>query len=207
MSDAKYLTTPIADVRDDPPRLGSGMTRAGYTKSSGAPTERMIRLEGEKTWRRLRVWQFSNMGTLFVRIKGQPLIVREENIPVRTAQGQFDRLSDDERVAIDLIQQGVTDYDGKLRKLVPSEARRRQLRLLTMRLSSSAHHATIKQAGSRIAYWRRSTRPGDTVPVYVLGTCRRADEGIVGHDLRVRPVRLGKGPYTMVVSPDDVKES
>jgi hypothetical protein len=42
-------------------------------------------------------------------------------------------------------------------------------------------------------------------PVYVLGTTTRADEGIVGHDLRVRPVRLGKGPYTVVVDPDDVR--
>lgn len=59
-----------------------------------------------------------------------------------------------------------------------------------------------------IAYWIRSRGVGgrDAVPVYVLGTCRRADEGIVGHDLRVRPLRLGKGPYTMVVSPDDVEE-
>jgi hypothetical protein len=42
--------------------------------------------------------------------------------------------------------------------------------------------------------------------VYVLGTTTRADEGIVGYDLRVRPVRLGKGPYTTVVDPDDVRE-
>jgi hypothetical protein len=60
----------------------------------------------------------------------------------------------------------------------------------------------------KIAYWIRSRGVGgkDAVPVYVYGTCRRADEGIVGHDLRVRPLRLGKGPYTMVVSPDDVEE-
>lgn len=45
----------------------------------------------------------------------------------------------------------------------------------------------------------------DGEPVYVLGTTTRADEGLVGHDLRVRPVRLGKGPYTTVVAPDDVR--
>lgn len=60
----------------------------------------------------------------------------------------------------------------------------------------------------RIAYWVHTRGRGgrESEPVYVLGTCRRADEGIVGHDLRVRPLRLGKGPYTMVVAPDDVEE-
>jgi hypothetical protein len=60
-----------------------------------------------------------------------------------------------------------------------------------------------------IAYWIRSRRPGnerDSVPIYVLGTTTRADEGIVGYDLRVRPLRLGKGTYTSVVSPDDVED-
>lgn len=72
-----------------------------------------------------------------------------------------------------------------------------------------AAHASKKRA-PRVAYWVRS-RGGprsswDIVPIYVLGTTTRADEGLVGHDLRVRPLRLGKGPYTMVVSPDDVEE-
>lgn len=31
-----YLTTPIAEVRYDPPPPGSGMTREEYTKRSGA---------------------------------------------------------------------------------------------------------------------------------------------------------------------------
>lgn len=76
-------------------------------------------------------------------------------------------------------------------------------------------HATKKASRAkanepRIAYWIRS-RGGprsswDVVPIYVLGTTTRADEGIVGHDLRVRPLRLGKGSYTMVVSPDDVED-
>jgi hypothetical protein len=58
-----------------------------------------------------------------------------------------------------------------------------------------------------IAYWVHTHRGGsrDSEAVYVLGTTTRADEGLVGHDLRVRPVRLGEGDYTMVVSPDDVK--
>lgn len=76
-----YLTTPIVEVRYDPPPPGTGMTREGYTKRSGAPTSRMIRLQGERRWRRLMVWQFSNMGTLFVRLDGKPHVVREEDLP------------------------------------------------------------------------------------------------------------------------------
>ncbi len=76
-----YLTTPIVEVRQDPPPHGSGMTGYGYTKRSGAPTSRMIRLQGEKRWRRLMVWQFSNLGTLFVNLNGKPHVVREEMLP------------------------------------------------------------------------------------------------------------------------------
>lgn len=76
-----YLTTPIVEVRHDPPPRLSGMTREGYTKRSGAPTDLMIRLQGEKRWRRLMVWQFSSLGTMFVRINGVEHVVREEDIP------------------------------------------------------------------------------------------------------------------------------
>ena len=76
-----HLTTPIVEVRHDPPPRGSGMTREGYTKRSGAPTSRMVRLQGEKRWRRLMIWQFSNLGTLFVNLDGKPHVVREEMIP------------------------------------------------------------------------------------------------------------------------------
>lgn len=82
-----YLTTPIAEVRNDPPPRGSGMTSGGYTKRSGAPTARMIRLQGEKRWRRLMVWQFSNLGTMFVNIDGKPHVVREEDIPRESTIG------------------------------------------------------------------------------------------------------------------------
>jgi hypothetical protein len=75
-----YLTTPIVEARNEPPTRGSGMTREGYTKRSGAPTSTMIRLQGEKRWRRLMVWQFSNMGTLFVRLNGVPHVVRQEDV-------------------------------------------------------------------------------------------------------------------------------
>jgi len=76
------------------------------------------------------------------------------------------------------------------------------------KVANGASHAT-KNKYPYIAYWVRSRGPGgerDSVPIYVLGTTTRADEGIVGHDLRVRPLRLGKGPYTVVVSPDDVED-
>ena len=48
-------------------------------------------------------------------------------------------------------------------------------------------------------------QPKDVVEVFTKGRTRRSDEGIVGHDVRVRPTRLGPGPYTMVVSPDDLE--
>lgn len=77
---AQYLTRKIVEVRvTDTPRYG--MTSDGYTINSGAPTSRMIRLEGEKRWRRLMVWQFSNAGTCFVRVGGQPLIVSDSDLP------------------------------------------------------------------------------------------------------------------------------
>lgn len=77
----KYLTTKIVEARRTKTTPRYGMTRDGYTKRSGAPTSTMIRLEGEKRWRRLMVWQFSNAGTCFVRVKGESLIVDETQIP------------------------------------------------------------------------------------------------------------------------------
>ena len=59
-----------------------------------------------------------------------------------------------------------------------------------------------------VAYWIHtySSRHGrEFEPVYVLGTVDRPEEGIVGYDLRARPVRLGEGAYTMVISPEDVR--
>lgn len=77
---SEYLTTKIeAARRTKTPTWG--MTVDGYTKRSGAPTSYMIRLAGETRWRRLMAWQFSNAGTLFVRIKGENMIVNEFDIP------------------------------------------------------------------------------------------------------------------------------
>ncbi len=58
-----------------------GCNKYGYTHKSGAPTSIMIRFADETIWRRLMVWQFSNVGTLFVRMKGKEYIIREHEVP------------------------------------------------------------------------------------------------------------------------------
>jgi hypothetical protein len=102
---------------------------------------------------------------------------------------------------------------GQLRAQTRTDFDRGQVagyeKVLGARGTSSRHHAHRKKY-PYIAYWVR-TRGGsrsswDILPIYVLGTTTRADEGIVGHDLRVRPLHLGKGPYTVVISPDDVED-
>ena len=74
----KYLTTPIVEIKQtETPRYG--MTVDGYTKRSGAPTSYLVRLDGEKRFRRLMCWQFSNAGTCFLRLRGECLVVT--NLP------------------------------------------------------------------------------------------------------------------------------
>lgn len=74
------LTQPIAEARrTDTPRYG--MAADGYTARSGAPTGLLLRLEGEKRWRRLMVLQFSNAGSVFLRIAGEVVHVHEYDIP------------------------------------------------------------------------------------------------------------------------------
>lgn len=85
MSGPQYLTTKIVEAKTVEVDPRHGMTRDGYTKRSGAPSQIMIRLDGEKRFRRLMIWQFSNAGTLFVRIGGECLIVRETDIPTERA--------------------------------------------------------------------------------------------------------------------------
>jgi hypothetical protein len=77
MSGPKYLTKKIVESKESYIDPRPFMTRDGYTKRSGAPTPYLIRLEGEKKWRRLMAWQFSNAGTAFVRVNGESLIVRD----------------------------------------------------------------------------------------------------------------------------------
>lgn len=72
----KYLQKPIVQVKHtETPRYG--VTREGYSVRSGAPSHVMVRLEGERVWRRVFAWCFSNASTLFVRVKGECLIVRD----------------------------------------------------------------------------------------------------------------------------------
>jgi len=78
-----YLTTDISESKwTDRPRWG--ITADGYTKLSGAPTTMLVRLKGESRWRRLMVWQFSNVHCCFLRIKGTTYHVRESSLPVPT---------------------------------------------------------------------------------------------------------------------------
>jgi len=75
-----YLAREIAEAkRTAAPQYG--LTQSGYTLRSGAPTTTMIRLAGEKRWRRMMVWCFSNAGTCFVRIGGVPHIVPSWAVP------------------------------------------------------------------------------------------------------------------------------
>lgn len=61
-----------------------GMTVDGYTYRNGGPTSRLVRLDGEKRWRRLMVLCFSNVGSLFLKIGGERLYVDEFDLPDRT---------------------------------------------------------------------------------------------------------------------------
>lgn len=79
---SKYLDKKIVEMITTDNETRYGMSRDGYTLRSGAPTSKKIRLDGEKIWRRLMVWQFSNAGTCFVKIKGECYIVPEHTLPV-----------------------------------------------------------------------------------------------------------------------------
>jgi len=77
----QYLDKFIEGVRrTDIPRYG--MCVDGYTKQSGAPTCFLLKLEGEKIWRRLMVWCFSNSGTHFLRIKGIEYLMTDTQLHV-----------------------------------------------------------------------------------------------------------------------------
>ena len=81
----KRLTKQIVDARRTA-RPNYGMAVDGYTKRSGAPTSIEIKLKGEKIWRRLMIWQFSNAGTTFVNILGEPHIVDSTEVEVLLAK-------------------------------------------------------------------------------------------------------------------------
>ena len=72
----RYLEKPIYRKRVSIPK-NRRLTAEGYTPREGSPSDWMIRLVGESRWRRVYCWQFSNASTLFVRIGGQPIVIRD----------------------------------------------------------------------------------------------------------------------------------
>lgn len=72
----RYLEKPIDRKRVSIPK-NRRRTADGYTLRAGSPSDWLILLEGESRWRRVYCWQFSNAGTLFVRIGGEPIVVRD----------------------------------------------------------------------------------------------------------------------------------
>ena len=72
----KYLEKRIDRKRVDIP-TNRRLTAEGYTPRSGSPSDWKIKLEGENRWRRVYCWQFSNAGTLFIRVNEQPIVVRD----------------------------------------------------------------------------------------------------------------------------------
>lgn len=57
-----------------------GRSPTGYTYSQGAPTVYKVKLEGERMFRRLMCWQFTNVATYFLRISGVEYIVPEAEL-------------------------------------------------------------------------------------------------------------------------------
>ena len=51
------------------------MTRDGYTKRTGCPTNFMIQLQGSNRWYRVMNYCTSNSGTLFVKTKDNSFLV------------------------------------------------------------------------------------------------------------------------------------
>jgi hypothetical protein len=72
----RYLEKRIDRKRVSIPK-NRRLTADGYTPRAGSPSDWLILLEGESRWRRVYCWQFSNASTLFVRIGGQPIVVRD----------------------------------------------------------------------------------------------------------------------------------
>lgn len=71
MVEAKYTKTPRY-----------GITRDGYSIKSGAPTDILVRLEGEKRWRRVMCWQWSYTSICFIKSKGKNLVISNFEIPL-----------------------------------------------------------------------------------------------------------------------------
>jgi hypothetical protein len=72
----RYIDQPY-DTKDAPLRFhraGLSETASGYGKRLRSP--RMIRLHGETRWRRVYVVCYSNAGSAYVVIKGEPHYLR-----------------------------------------------------------------------------------------------------------------------------------
>ena len=54
-------------------KRGLSYTRTGYGKK--IPTAHMVQLPGEKRWRRVYCCIYSNIGTLYVVVNGQEIII------------------------------------------------------------------------------------------------------------------------------------
>lgn len=54
-------------------KRGLSYTQTGY--GSKIPTSKMVRLTGEKVWRRVYVRIYSNVGTSYILVKGKQVIV------------------------------------------------------------------------------------------------------------------------------------
>jgi len=197
-----YLTTPIVEVRNDPPPRGSGMTREGYTKLSGAPTATMIRLQGEKRWRRLMVWQFSNMGTLFVKIDGKPHVVREEMLPREGSQSHATK-----KGAAGKMGKTMHEFKhGTLRSGSGGKVKSRK-QAIAIGLSQerraghdvppkSSSHATMG-LDARVRAYLSNMRPGAEIDAYGLARALREDPSGVAYALQ----RAAKGGHA--VTEDD----
>jgi hypothetical protein len=64
------------EVKDSPlwwQLRGLSYTASGY--GSKIPTSKMVRLPGDKRWRRVYCMIWSNIGTCYVLVKGQRVIV------------------------------------------------------------------------------------------------------------------------------------
>jgi hypothetical protein len=88
MTPIKYLAEHfrVAACKEKPIDQRPYLTVYGYTKRAGAPTNYMVRLRGEKRWRRVYVLQFSNAGSLFVTINGEAYYTDE--FVLREAMGR-----------------------------------------------------------------------------------------------------------------------
>jgi len=62
---------------------------------------------------------------------------------------------------------------------------------------------------SKVIYWVRSIGPGDVkdrVPMRYKGLCDRADEGLVGFDIKARSVEMGPGEYVATCGGSDFED-